>query len=422
MKPPLQRPEPRGRPSGAILIAGAGIGGLTAALSLARLGYGVTLLEQRTRLEEVGAGIQLSPNACHVLTQLGLAHPVSRAAAEPERLVVRRGETGAKLADMALGETMRQRFGAPYLLIHRADLQSLLLDQVRADPAIRLAFGRLVSAVETGPDGVRLTAQTASGEEVYEGVALIGADGLWSRVARALGDRSQPAFFGHVAWRGQVPAAEAPAAFLTRQTGLWIGRGAHAVHYPLRHGRLVNVVAVMPGETAEPGWSRPGDSARARRMFSAWSPELVQLLEKVADWQVWSLFDRAPRRRWSRGCVTLLGDAAHPVLPFLAQGGALAIEDAAVLAASLAASPHDIPAALAAYEAQRRTRTTKVQQAARQNGRIYHLGGPAAFARDLVLGGMGGARLLDRYDWLYRWQPEPDAAVPGLIAPVALQP
>jgi salicylate hydroxylase len=402
-----------------ILIAGAGIGGLTVALALAREGFSVTILEQRTKLEEVGAGIQISPNASHVLWRLGLSHPLTRASAEPERLVVCRGETGRGLARMELGETMRRRYGAPYLVIHRADLQSVLLDSVRALPSIRLAFGRLVTSVENQPDGVVVTCDLSGQPERHEGAVLIGADGLWSRVAPALGDHSEADFCGYVAWRGTVPAADAPGAFATRETGLWLGRKAHVVHYPLRGGKLVNVVAVVEDETAEPGWSRPGEATRCRKLFRDWAPGLRHLLEAVPEWQLWSLFDRAPRRRWGIGRTTLLGDAAHPMLPFLAQGGAMAIEDAAILTRRLATAPDAPERALRAYEADRMARTARVQQAARRNGRIYHMAGLPAIARDMAIEHLGGSGLLDRYDWLYRWQPEREAPPPGVPVPAS---
>ncbi|WP_460451848.1 FAD-dependent monooxygenase [Alsobacter sp. SYSU BS001988] len=389
-----------------ILIAGAGIGGLTAAITLARAGRQVAILERRTRVEEVGAGIQLSPNASRVLAGLGLGAALSRAAGEPERLVVRSGRSGRLLSEMPLGDAMRRRHGAPYLLVHRADLQMALLDVARSDPNIRLAFGRTVTSVDTEGDEVSVAVEAAGGPETVRGSLLIGADGLWSRVAPAIGDHTEAEFIGHVAWRATVPAEAAPAALRAQETGLWLGRDAHVVHYPLRGGRVVNIVAVMRDRDAARGWSRPGDPAVFAARFRGWAPQLRDLLAAAPEWQVWSLFDRAPRQTWAAGRVALLGDAAHPVLPFLAQGGALAIEDAAVLARELARAPHDVPAALAAYQADRRPRARQVQAAARQNGRAYHMGFPLTVGRDLVLRGLSGQGMLKRYDWLYGWKPE----------------
>ncbi|PSC04382.1 FAD-binding monooxygenase [Alsobacter soli] len=391
-----------------VLIAGAGIGGLTAALALGRTGRPVTVLERRTKVEEVGAGIQLSPNASRLLIDLGLGPALSRAAGEPKRLVIRNGESGRTLAEMPLADAMRQRYGAPYYVVHRADLQTILLDAVRGLPNVRLQFGRTVSSVDTEGDGVTVAVETASGPETARGALLIGADGLWSRVAAAIGDHTEADFTGYVAWRATIPVGDVPPLFQKPETGLWLGPGAHIVHYPIRGGQVVNVVAIMKDREAERGWSRPGDAETQRRRFRNWAPELSGLLSRMDQWLVWSLFDRGPRETWTSGRVVLLGDAAHPVLPLLAQGGALAIEDVAVLSRELARTPGDVPGALRAYEARRRPRAKRVQAASRANATNYHLSGPFGLVRNVVLGRLSGTRLIDRYDWLYGWKPEAD--------------
>ena len=388
-----------------ILIAGAGIAGLTLALMLGRAGRPVTVLEKRTRVEEVGAGIQLSPNASRVLLSLGLGQALARAAGEPERLVVRRGIGAGRLAEMKLGKTMRERFGAPYFVVHRGDLQTILLDAVRSLSQVRLVFGRGVVSADTEGDEAVVSVDAGAGPETYRGGLLVGADGLWSRVAHAIGDHSEAEFSGYVAWRGLVPVEQAPPAFRKQETGLWLGPNAHVVHYPLRGGKLINVVAVISDPNSEPGWSRPGDPAVFQRRVRSWSPELKALFEAVGEWQVWSLFDRVPRARWVSGRVGLIGDAAHPLLPFLAQGGACAIEDAAVLSARIDASPGDLPGALRAFETIRRPRAAALQDAGRANGRIYHMPEPLALARDFVMRRMGGEGLMNRYAWLYEWTP-----------------
>ncbi|MFO1148564.1 MAG: FAD-dependent monooxygenase [Alsobacter sp.] len=388
-----------------ILVAGAGIGGLTTALALAKAGHDVVVLEKRTKVEEVGAGLQLSPNASRILIELGLGLALARVAGEPDRLMVRHGPAGGRIIDMALGGAVKERFGAPWWVVHRADLQTVLLDAVRSHPSIRLVFGRGVKGVEDEGDGVAVQTESAGGAETFRGRLLIGADGVWSRVAHAIGDATEADFSGYVAWRGLMATEDAPPPFRRRETGLWMGPGAHVVHYPLRAGKAVNVVAVIGDRNSEPGWSRPGDPAVFRRRFRDWSRELHVLFDAVPEWQVWSLFDRAPRRRWTRGRVALLGDAAHPVLPFLAQGAALAIEDAAVLARSLASRPGDAPGALVLYESLRRDRAARVQDAARTNGRRYHMAAPLSMARDFVLRQMGGEGLLRRYGWIYEWKP-----------------
>jgi salicylate hydroxylase len=403
-------PDALPSPDEPILIAGAGIGGLTLALALARQGRRVIVIEKRTALEEVGAGIQLSPNASHVLIGLGVGTPLLRAAGEPSGLDVRNGRSGTLLAAAPLGAAMRERYGAPWLVIHRADLQTILLDAVRSTPFVKLCFGRSLSGVEDADKGVVAIARSAHQEERFTGAALIGADGLWSRTASLIRDRSKPYFGGHVAWRGTVPRERCPDALPADRTGLWLGPRAHLVHYPIRGGRMINVVAVIEGRDASPGWSRPGDAVLCRQRFADWAQPARALIAAVDDWTIWSLYERRPRRRWTRGRVTLMGDAAHPVLPFLAQGGALAIEDAAVLAGAIAAAPDDLAAAFADYEADRRPRASRVQKAARANGPIYHMGFPLALARDMVIRN-SGTPLTDRYDWIYRWRA--DAAEAG---------
>ena len=389
-------------PDNPILIAGAGIGGLTLALALARAGQASITIEQRTRVEEVGAGIQLSPNASRILIELGLGPALAKAAAEPKRLNIYSGKSRKILAGMAFGDAMRAKYGAPYLTIHRADLQTILLDAVRGSDKARLAFGRQVSALhENNAHEVSIECQSATASETVKGKALIGADGLWSNVAGLIGDRSKPEFLHHIAWRGLVSRQDWPAHLPADETGLWLGRGAHLVHYPIKGGEMINVVAVTSDRENEPGWSRRGDPLKIAKRFSNWHPDVQSAIAAVGDWTVWSLFDRPPRLKWTDKRVTLLGDAAHPVLPFLAQGGALAIEDAYVLASELMADSDNPARALSTYENQRKPRTAKVQATARQNGDIYHMGWPMSVARDIVMARMN---VVERYAWIYGWR------------------
>ncbi len=389
-------------PDTPILIAGAGIGGLTLALALARAGQASIVVEQRTRIDEVGAGIQLSPNASRILIELGLENAVLKAAATPNNLTIRSSKSGRVLASMPLGAAMQTTYGAPYLTIHRADLQMILLDAVRGSDFARLAFGRSVSAIrENGADRVAIDCESASTVETVTGKALVGADGLWSNVAGLMGDRTRPEFHRHIAWRGVVSRHDWPRSLAADETGLWLGRGAHLVHYPIRGGELINLVAVTSDRENEPGWSRHGDASKIMKRFSAWHPHVQEAIAAVGDWTIWSLFDRPPRPVWTHNRVTLMGDAAHPVLPFLAQGGALAIEDAKVLASELGTRPHDPASAFGRYEQQRKARSAKVQAAARQNGDIYHLGWPLSLARDLAMSRM---TIAERYGWIYGWR------------------
>ncbi|MCB5176631.1 FAD-dependent oxidoreductase [Microvirga lenta] len=388
-----------------IAVVGAGIGGLTAALVLARQGHAVTLIERRPGFSEVGAGLQLSPNASRVLVDLGLGPALRRVVTEPQRVVVRDVKSGREIGQVALGPFMRERFGAPYWVAHRADLQTILLDAVRSLPSIRLVMGRMVEDVREDAGRPTLTTVTAKGaRETGAFDLVVGADGIWSKVRRALGDGKPPTFRGYVAWRTTLERAKAPAALAGDETGLWLGPRSHVVHYPIAGGKLINVVAIQ--RTADPveGWADPGDGRDLLAGYASAAPALRQLLAQPDQWLRWSLFDH-PVQRLAAGRIALLGDAGHPVLPFLAQGAALAIEDAAALAARLDQTPESPPQALARYEADRLERAQRVQKAARQNGRVYHARGPIAFGRNLVMRRLGPQGMTERYSWLYGYRP-----------------
>ena len=407
-----------------IAVAGAGIGGLTAALLLSRAGFAVSLIEKRTRVEEEGAGLQLSPNASRILIGAGLGHVLSRRAIAPECVRIRRGKDGRDLATIPLGQTIKKRHGAPYLVIHRAELASLLLDAVRASPGVRLLYGREARGVAEHDGGITVSLHGDRGSEsALEASALVAAEGIWSAHAPA---DSLPRFSGFCAWRALVPAASAPELVGSGEVGLWLGPRAHLVHYPLKNAGVVNVVAVIEDRRPRAGWSRAGEKGVIAGAFAGWAEVPRALIASAPSWKCWSLFDRKPARRWGNGLVTPLGDAAHPILPFLAQGAALAVEDAAVLAANLApmAKPDeiivgglndaktqrseaqgsaDIGRALRRYEGERAARTIRAQREARRNMLAYHATFPLSLVRDLVLARASGEQLLARFDWLYGW-------------------
>jgi salicylate hydroxylase len=389
-----------------VVIAGAGIGGLTAALTIARHDFHVRVLDAAERLEDIGAGIQLSANASRILIALGLAERLAPHVVVPEELKVTDAASGRVLTRAPLGAEAEQRYGAQYWMIHRADLQGTLCEAAKAQPGISLHLGTNVEDFTIREDGVTIAARRNAQPIEEHGIALIGADGLWSTIRNRLGHHTAPRFAHHTAWRALVAAEAVAAEFSAPAINLWLGRDAHLVHYPVKGGRLVNIVAILRDEWDQPGWSAPGASAELLARFPAaeWHTSARKLIGTAEQWQKWALYDCAPLDRWSHGPVTLLGDAAHPMLPYLAQGAATAIEDAAVLGQCLGEMPTDASAALRAYEQQRRARTARIQSAARSNGTIYHLGGIGALLRTLALRTMG-QRLIRRYDWVYGWQP-----------------
>ncbi|SCZ11242.1 FAD-dependent oxidoreductase [Microvirga guangxiensis] len=384
-----------------IAIVGAGIGGLTTALTLARQGHSVTLIERRPGFSEVGAGLQLSPNASRILVKLGLGPALRRVATLPERVVVRGISSGRRIGEVALGPYMQQRYGAPYWVVHRADLQTILLDAVRSEAAIRIVTGRKVEEVQDGPEHAQLVWTSSNGtHERLTADVVIGADGVWSKVRRAVGDTTSPIFHGYIAWRATLDRKSAPPELAGNETGLWLGAKGHVVHYPIFSGHLINVVAIEKAKEPVDGWAAPGRAEELLSHYSSAAPALRALLQQPQEWLRWSLF-RHPIRCLAQGRIALMGDAAHPVLPFLAQGAALAIEDAATLGAVLAKQPHNVAEALAAYGNHRLERVRRIQAEGRKNGRIYHSGALVSFWRNKIMQMIGPESMSNRYDWIY---------------------
>jgi len=392
-----------------VIIAGGGIGGLTAALALARCGFRVTVLEQAPRLEETGAGIQLSPNATRTLIGLGMEEALRPLAVVPNELRVMNAGTGREIVRMPLGTFAEGRYGAPFWLFHRGDLLGALAGAASRQLGITIKLDRQVQDYVIHPNGITVSSLTATGIADERGFAVLAADGLWSSLRRQVGDPAPPRFTGRSAWRGNIPAREVRAEFREPAVYLWIGPDAHLVHYPVKAGQLINIVVVtadrsgiVPPERSKA--ATPGDLMSCLS-DGDWAMPARTLVRLPAAWQKWPLYDRPPLKRWSSGPVGLLGDAAHPTLPYLAQGAAMAIEDGAVVANCFARHPDDPARALQAYCSARRGRTRKVQLLSVRNGARYHFGRSRAWFRNAAMRALGGIGLLNHYDWIYRWRP-----------------
>jgi salicylate hydroxylase len=383
-----------------ILIAGAGIGGLVAALGLARKGCEVTVLEAAREFGEVGAGIQLGPNAMKVLAALGLESQIHAVASFPESIVIADAASGKPISRMLLGNAVRERYGQAYVSLHRADLHALLLQAAR-EAGVQLKSNELLSKYEQTYEAGR--AETAYFSYEYD--VLIGADGLHSRVREQMLGDGAPRATGHAAFRALLPASSMPEALRTPHVRTWWARDVHVVSYPLRGGSLWNLVvlAEMPGRM-DSGWSLNASHEEVMRLFKRTEPQLQALLNaggaQATGWKRWNLFDRKPLKAadMTHGRVALLGDAAHPMLPYLAQGAAMALEDAWVLAQCLSSNA-DAPQALQNYAQLRADRNARVVRTAQRNGRIFHLSGAMAVARNAVLS-LKGTQVVGM-PWLY---------------------
>ena len=388
-----------------MVIAGGGIGGLAAALACGLSGHRVHLIEQAAQFGEVGAGIQLGPNAGRVLESWGLADALNAVAATPQALQVRSALTAALLGTLPLGQTMVQRYGAAYRTIARADLHGLLLRAVQSLPDVTLQLGTAVTPLDQDPDGVTL--RTSLGK-LLQTPLLVGADGVWSRIRSSVVQDGKPRVTRHLAYRAMVPQASLPPALRSDVVTAWMGPRFHAVQYPVQRGEWLNVVVIVQGQVyGDPSqWDQSANPDDLRGRMQGAARPLMHLVEAITNWRLWALSDRPPMQsaaEHAKGRIALLGDAAHPMRPYLAQGAGMAIEDAAALAQALAGNT-DVPAALQRYANVRWQRNARVQARAIRNGEIFHLQGLMATGRNMALK-LLGARLLD-VPWLYRGVPD----------------
>lgn len=387
------------------LIAGSGIGGLATALTLAQVGQSVQVLERAPEISEVGAGIQLGPNAVRVVQALGLMDELARVAWFPRSIEARCAESGRLLAALDVSGHA-QRYAGPYAAVHRADLQALLLARARQVADVRT--GCEVTGFEPTPEGVSVRLNTAAGPQSLKGQALIGADGLWSRVRTQMLGEAAPKFTGDVAYRALVRMADLPVALRQQQVQVWMGPRIHVVAYPVRSGEWLNVVVIQGGVVTAGGdtWSATAPREQVAAMSLGLTAHLRDVIDAVGSlhpWQAWALHVR-PRlsvAQYVQDRVALLGDAAHPMRPYMAQGAAMALEDAWQLGLSVRSLP-DVPQALRHYAQARAGRNARVQETSRKNGEVFHAQGPMRLARNLALAA-AGARLMDK-PWLYGYR------------------
>ena len=387
-----------------IVIAGAGIGGLTAALSLAARGFKVLIAERTGELSELGAGIQLAPNAGRVLAGLGLDAAIAEASLEPVAIDVYDALGGRPIVSIPT-KRFRDRYGFPYRVIHRADLQKILVDAVKANPAITLRMGATVGDFVAQAGGYLVRVSRSGGQDVVSAAAVIGADGLWSTLRDRIPGAGVAEATGRTAWRGLIPADSVPSAIAVDRLTLWLGPDAHLVHYPVARGAAVNVVAIIEEDWTRPGWSNAGDPKWLAKRFAAWPEPARAIIAGPISWRKWAVTTIDASKPWVNGPLALLGDAAHAMGPFIAQGAAMAIEDAAVLADALAEA-HDAASALKSYALRRKPRVMAAARAAARVGAIYHWRPPLAAIRNAVLRLAGPFLILAVNDWIYRWNPD----------------
>ncbi len=381
-----------------VLVAGGGIGGLAAALALVRQGFAVQVLEQSPAIGEIGAGMQLGPNAFHAFDALGVGEQARSRSVFTDCMVMHDALDEYQVGRIPTGEAFRARFGNPYAVIHRVDAHNCLLESALATGRVTFQTHTRIERVEQDASGV--TAFDQHGK-AWRGVALIGADGVKSVVRQQyVGDPARVT--GHVVYRAVVEREEFPEDLRWNAASIWVGPHCHLVHYPLRGGEQYNVVVTFHSRETEEWGVTEGSREEVQSYFQDICPRARQLIDLPKSWKRWATADREPIARWTHGRTTLLGDAAHPTTQYMAQGACMALEDAVCLGETLGAEPDDIPAALAAYAAARLPRTTRLQLASRAMGEyVYHPAGAQRLARNAWLGAKSPADFYTSLDWLY---------------------
>ena len=384
-----------------IIIVGGGIGGLAAARALALKGYHSIVLEQASEFNEIGAGIQLGPNVDRMFHRLNVAEAMHGLAFYPQNIIMLDGIAAEEVTRVPLGNTFRHHFGNPYGVIHRADLHKVLLEACQSMSEIKLQAGMEVIGYED--DGTAVTVKTKSGGK-WKGSALIGADGLWSKIRPTIIDDGDPIVSGHIAYRAVLPIDDVPPQLdpWLEDVVLWGGPFNHLVHYKLRRGELFNIVAVFHSQKYVEGWNEYGDPDELHQHFQGSTPEVQALLAKIDVWKMWVLCDRKPVKDWSKGRVTLIGDAAHPMLQYLAAGAGMAMEDAVCLADLIAEYDGELEDAFQEYPPKRYMRTARVQLTARFYGDVYHAEGVTRELRNLMLGARNPTSAYNGVEWLYK--------------------
>ena len=382
-----------------VIVAGGGIGGLAAALSLARRGFAVRVLEQSAELGEIGAGVQLAPNAFAAFDALGVGERARSRAVYTERMVMMDAIDERLVGEIPTGAAFRARFGNPYAVIHRADMHLSLLEAVQAEAGVELRTSTRVDRIEQDEGGVSVI--DAAGQ-VHRGVAVVGCDGVKSALrAQLVGDPVRVS--GHVVYRAVADAADFPSDLRWNAAAVWVGPNCHLVHYPLRGGEQYNVVVTFHSRDVETWSVREGSRQEVLSYFEGICPRARQLLHLPKSWKRWATADREPIADWTHGRATLLGDAAHPLLQYLAQGACMALEDAVTLGEALAATGDDVEAAFSLYERARVARTARVVLMTREMGRIYHAQGVERLVRNDLWRGRSPERFYDALEWLYGW-------------------